>query len=737
MVEKADKSTREVKIIPTGCSGDCGGKCVLRAHVKDGVILRIETDDDEREPQLKACVRGRAYRQGVYAPDRLKYPLKRVGEGKFKRISWDKALDTVANEMKRIKETYGPASILVDGGLGIRGRVHSMRAIMRLFFMFGGCIGRWGSMSGEAARWSSDVTYGTWLAANSGDDLLNSRLVITWGWNPAEAIWSTGTSFRLVRVKEAGIKIVCIDPRFTNTTATFASQWIPIRPGTDAAMMIAMAYVIIKENLQDQKFLNTFTIGFDKFKDYVLGIEDGIPKTPAWAESITGVTAAIIENLAREYATAKPAVLMPSYAPGRSAYGEQYHRAASTLAAMTGNIGVHGGYAAGMPYVPLGLITSRRGHFGDSVFPEIKNSAEYGPSPPSLDAAVRSRYQVHSCKVADAILKGKAGGYPSDIKMAYLAFANLVNQRPNTNKNVKALKKLEFIVVNETFMTPTAKFADILLPAAMNVERNDIIQPWVWGAYFVYTNKVIEPPGECKTDFEICCELAPRLGIYDYSDKTEDEWLREHVRSCEPLAKEIPDYDEFKKRGFHKIPLPEPVVAFKTQIEDPKNNPFPTPSGKIEIYSQQLAELNNPKIPPIPKYIEPWEGPNDPLAAKYPLQLVTTHPKVRIHSTLDNIPWLRELEAQVVWINSRDAQARGITDGDEVRVFNDRGEMIIPSKVTERIMPGVVQVNQGAWYAPDERGIDRRGCANVLTKDEYSPGGAHCGNTSLVQVERA
>jgi len=182
---------------------------------------------------------------------------------------------------------------------------------------------------------------------------------------------------------------------------------------------------------------------------------------------------------------------------------------------------------------------------------------------------------------------------------------------------------------------------------------------------------------------------------------------------------------------------PEPSVPFKRQIEDPANNPFPTPSGKIEIYSQQLADMNNPLIPPIPKYIDTWESLNDRLARKYPLQLITTHPKWRAHSQFGNIPWLRELEPQAVAINARDAEARGIKDGDPVRVFNDRGEMSIPAKVTQRIMPGVVDVPEGAWYDPDKRGVDRGGCANVLTRDARSPGGAFTTNTCLVQVEKA
>jgi len=184
------------------------------------------------------------------------------------------------------------------------------------------------------------------------------------------------------------------------------------------------------------------------------------------------------------------------------------------------------------------------------------------------------------------------------------------------------------------------------------------------------------------------------------------------------------------------VKLPEPHVAFKEQIEDPMNHLFPTPSGKIEIYAQHLADMNHPELPPIPKYIETWENRNDPLAQKYPLQLITTHFLRRAHTQFDNLPWLREIQTQTISIHSADAQARNIHDGDRVRVFNDRGEMIIPARVTERIMPGVVDIPQGAWFDPDENGIDRGGSVNVLTKDEPSPGGALASNTALVQVEK-
>jgi anaerobic dimethyl sulfoxide reductase subunit A len=610
--------------------------------------------------------------------------------------------------------------------------LHKRDPIVELLNMTGGHTMRWGVPSFEGGLFASLATYGSVSSVNDSNDLLNSRLIIMWGWNPTNTINECNTSWYLLQAKESGTKIISIDPRYTNSTATLASQWIPIIPGTDTAMLIAMAYVMIRQNLHDQAFLNTHTIGFDQFKDYVLGVEDGIPKTPSWAEGITGVPADVIENLTREYATTKPAALIGGIGPGRTAYGEQYHRTTKTLAAMTGNIGVHGGWAGrsfkdvgfGGYDFKLGRLPQSEGNPVEFGVPTRKDSL------PTWRKGSDSAARIYLGEMADAILKGRAGDYPADLKMLLVMHTNPVNQYPNTNKMVRALRKLEFTAVAEQVMTATAKFADILLPVSTYMERNDIQAGGVT-PFYGYVNKAIEPLYESKSPLEICCGLATRLGVSVYSDKTEDEWLREFVKGSY-----IPDYDTFKKNGIYRIKFPEPQVAFKKQIEDPRNNPFPTPSGKIEVYSQRLADMNNPEIPPIPKYIETWESRNDPLTAKYPLQLITPHFRRRANPQFERVPWLRELMPQAMSINPIDAKARGISDGDEVRVSNDRGEVIVPAIVTERIIPGVVELPQGAWYSPDDSRVDRGGCANVLTKDARSPGGAACYNTSLVQVQK-
>ena len=311
---------------------------------------------------------------------------------------------------------------------------------------------------------------------------------------------------------------------------------------------------------------------------------------------------------------------------------------------------------------------------------------------------------------------------------------NYPNQYPNINRGVEALKAktLEFIVVFEQFMTPAAKFADILLPVNTCLERNDITTGPTVG-FYGFMGQAINSVGESKSHLEICMSLAERLGIVDYNDKTEDEWLRFIAEKHS-----IPDYDSFKEKGFYLFESPEPHVGLRPQIEDPENNKFPTPSGKIELFCQDIADIGAPDIlPAVPKYIEMWEGVSDPLREKYPLQLLTPHSRKRDHSQLHEIPSLRKVEPHTIWINSADASARGIRDGDDVKVFNDRGTVLIPAKVTARVMPGVVCIYEGAWYSPDASGVDRGGCANVLTRPEPSPGGALCSNTSLVEVSKA
>ncbi|MBA7692920.1 Dimethyl sulfoxide reductase DmsA [subsurface metagenome] len=409
--------------------------------------------------------------------------------------------------MKEIKENYGNSSILFVPGSGNQGMLHGVTPVGLMLNQFGGYTRMWGAPSYEGALFASMATYGTMTTGNAREDLLNSKLIIMWGWNPANTIWDPGTPLMLAKAREKGIKIINIDPIFVDSAAVLADQWIPIRPGTDTAMLIAMAYVIITEKLQDQNFIDKYTVGYDKYKTYIMGEKDGILKTPQWAEEITKVPAETIINLAREYATNKPAALMAGWGPARTALGEQYSRAANVLCAITGNIGINGGYASGFmrAYYSRETVSSTRKKKIGPIKKEEKKDIEKKQTPrgnpvdfrapPRKDALYKLRggtnpasTRIHFNEYYDAILQGRDGGFPVDLKMAYIAAENRLNQYSNVNKGIKALKSLEFIVIHEQFMTPTAKFADILLPINTFMERNDIAVPWLGSPYYIYLN---------------------------------------------------------------------------------------------------------------------------------------------------------------------------------------------------------------------------------------------------------
>jgi anaerobic dimethyl sulfoxide reductase subunit A len=741
----------EETITSTCNINNCGGRCVIKAHVREGVVVRISTDtnpDDPYAPQMRACIRGMGYRKMLYHPDRLKYPMKRVGkrgEGKFERISWEEAIDTIAAQMKRIGETYGPESRYVNYASGQSWGLFGGRNMARkVLSMTGGFLGYRNDYSSGCGNVATPYTYGTNNSGSSFDNFVHSKYIILWGHNPSENIFSTPYTHFLMEAKKNGAKIIVIDPRYTDTAIVFADEWIPILPTTDNAMMDAMAYVMITENLYDKAFVDRYCLGFDEehmpegvpanesLKNYILGKKDGLPKTPEWAEKICQVPAEKIREVARAYATTKPAALLQGWGPQRHAYGEQIMRGGAQLACLTGNVGKLGGWAAGTGY------WSRSG----IVFPVTFENPVKASIPCFLwtDAVERGTEMT----AADG-LQG-ADRLKTNIKMIFNIGGNmLLNQHSDINKTSRLLQdenKVEFIVCSDLFMTPSAKFADILLPGTTFFERWDIGVPWCFGDYVVFGEKTIDPLYECRNEYDVFAEIAGKFGLKEQftEGKTMEDWVKVSIeRTRAELDPTFPTFEEFKAKGVHHFQFDEPLVGFKEQIDDLEKNPFPTPSGKIELFSKALWEMDNPKeIPAVAKYVPAWEGPSDPLKAQYPLQLIGWHYKRRCHSTHDNHPWMEEAFRQEMWMNPLDAKARGIADGDRVRVFNGRGEVFIHVKVTPRIVPGVAAMPQGAWYTPDQKGIDQRGSMNVLTKQHPTPlAKANPQQTNLVEVQKA
>ncbi|MFJ5715222.1 DMSO/selenate family reductase complex A subunit [Neobacillus sp. NPDC093127] len=749
---KAVSTKDNEKIISTCSVNNCGGRCVIKAHVKDGVVVRVSTDSQESgdlsTPPLRACVRGRNYRRMLYHPDRLKYPMKRVGkrgEGKFKRISWDEAIETIASEVKRIGDKYGPESRYDNYASGQCWGLHGGSASVRkLLSLTGGFLNYRNDYSSGAGNVATPFTYGTNNSGSSFDSLLHSKYIILWGQNPSEMIFSTPYREYLMQAKKNGARIIVIDPRYTDTAIVFADEWIPILPTTDNAMMDAMGYVIITENLHDQAFLDKYCLGFDgehmpdgiakveSLKSYLLGEKDGTPKTPEWAEKICRVPANKIREIAREYANTKPAALIQGWGPQRHAYGEQIMRGGAQLACLTGNVGKLGGWAAGTGYWNRSNI----------VFPFTYDN----PVKASIPCFLWTKAVEMGTEMTAADGLEGTERLNTNIKLIFNMAGNmLINQHADINKTRKLLEdesKVEFIVVSDIFMTPSAKFADILLPGTTFFERYDIGIPWCFGDYVVFGEKTIEPLYECRDEYDVFAEVADKLGVKEkYTEgRTILGLVKESVeRTRKELDANFPTFEDFRQKGVHHFKYDAPLVGFKEQIDDFEKNRFETPSGKIELFSKTLWDMNqHDEIPAIAKYISSWEGPEDPLKAQYPLQLISWHYKRRCHSTYDNQEWLEEAAKQEMWLNPKDADKRGIKNGDRVQVFNERGSLLIDVKVTPRITPGVAGIPQGAWYTPDTDGQDQRGSVNVLTSQRPTPlAKATPQLTNLVEVKKA
>lgn len=737
------------QIIRTAGRNNCGGKCVIRATEQEGCILEISTDESKNHPQIRACIRGRSYRTTYMDGRRLRYPMKRIGvrgEGRFQRISWDEAVDIAAGEWERIRNEYGVASRYINYSTGVSAVMKPDALLKRLLSLDGGYLDKYNTYSDACSRYTLPYIYGDTFSSNSTEDILNTRLLIFWGHNPAETIFGSLLNPALSKLKEKGIRVIVVDPRYSDTAVTYADEWIGLKPSTDSALADAMAFVILSEGLQDQTFMDTFCLGFDEghmpegisgnesYEAYLFGKKDGICKTPQWAEAITGVPSEKIIKFAREYAGTKPACLLTGLGPQRTGNGEQTTRSLALLACITGNVGISGGSSgvhgnAAGPKAP--------------AFPVSQN-----PFPGKIPSFLWTKATTHGIEMnlSDDGLKG-IERLDSNIKMIVsLAGNTLINQHSDINNTVRILqdtKKCEFILCSDVFMTPSAKFADILLPAPSFLEDENIVVPWGGiGDYLLYQNRVIKPLFESRFEYDFLQKLADRLdigeqfraGCLNYQD-----WLPELYKDVRAQESQLPEFDVFQKDGGYYYKNRKPYIAYKKQIDDFDNNPFKTPSGKIEIFSKAIYDLNKPdEIPAIPCYVPCSNGPGDKNIEKYPLQLIGWHSKSRCHSIHDQNRWGEEADPHQLWMHPFDANQRSIANGDIVEIFNNRGKTQIKVLITERIVKGAVAMAQGAWYSPDASGIDKRGSINVLTSVTPTPlAKGNPQHTNLVEVVRS
>jgi anaerobic dimethyl sulfoxide reductase subunit A len=798
----------------TTCSEHCFNMCIIKVRIRNGRIWAIEPDDtinhgisredghisdkliDKCMITARPCTKGYAHIRNLYAPNRVTYPMKRVGEkgsGKWERISWDEALDTIADKLKYYKEKFGPYSI-GDVGEGFM-----------LSAWYGAGVADWGDHSRQGVAEPE-----RWVLGRDGHEdrqdegnLLKSKLIVLWGFNPGSTL-SNHVIYTMMRARERGIPVISIEPRYTPPAEAVASQWIPIRPTTDVAMMIAMANVWFKEDLCDNEFTKKYVdpVGLAQWKEYVLGVSDGTDKTPQWAETICGVPAETISEFARLYARSKPVNLNTSWALGRQFFGENGIRAAMYLQALTGNTLAPGGTASAETASEFGQheqsipkpVVDWQKKPGTYKAPQLMTHFKW---PEAIDLREKVDNGEMTIEEYNRIIGNTPGNPPPNIKMLILQTSNPVMTHPDVNTNIRAFKKLDFCVVFSYHLdNPTAKYADIILPQmhrafeGRDLHIRGIRSPDLFslettnmnGNFFVYKQKCVDPPGEVKARGWVWVQIAKRLGIADLCaprlvNVPDDKW----DETIENLHREAyikwrtipeiahlnpPEWDEFMKKPVFRWEVEDPYHTFKNTLKRGENPFGGTESGKIEFYSQEVAassgmahnkshsnavangKYGGGHLPPMAEMVKGGKSTYySKDVEKYPLLMSSPHSLYRIHSLLDNQPLLSEdCYRHAVWISVAEAKTRSIADGDLVRVFNDQAEIIMPAYVTSKVVPGTVNIFHGGWYRPGAtktklmpEGIDTRGAPNLMTHyDEHLPDTIldHVPNKALVQIEK-
>lgn len=765
------------------CNVNCGGNCIFKWHSKDGKAMYMTTDDiGDANFQSRACLRGRTMRRWLNSPDRLLYPMKRVGkrgEGKFERISWEEAIDTIAEKLKYTIENYGNDAIFTIYATGMYSTTgnpsqrllnclggsltrfydystNMMSAAMP--YMFGSADnlteeGKHPTLKVEASVYSP---YDNVNASSFSEAAAHSDLVVMFGNSPAEtrmgglnAVWD----FARVReaVVERGGKIINIDYRLNETSSGHADEWVPIRTGTDAALCAAIAHEWITGGKVDKKFLDKYCVGYDEdtmpksakgknksYKDYVMGTGyDKVEKTPEWAAEITQIPAAKIKQLADTIASAKAPFICQGWGPQRHTNGETTARAITMLPLLIGQIGLPGtntGQREAEP--PIYLVGSiPAGDNGVEVsIPcyEWANAVDHGKEMTQKNSAV------------------KGGDLKNDIKFIWNYAGNCItNQHGDINYTHDLLQdetKCEFILVWDTVMTDSAKYADILLPDAM---RSEQINMQTQGYAEYYTGLVVgsaaqEPPAECRSSYDVMAEIADKFGKKkEFTEgRTQEEWVEYLYNQGRKAEPDLPTFDKMQEQGVYKKEV-APSIGLENFRKDPKKYPVATPSGKIEIYSETLDKLNDEwELPegdviyPIPLFDPGFQGYGS-VTEEYPLYCSGFHYKGRTHSSYGFLPELKHIARQQMWINPYDANKRGIADRDMCDVKSPNGTIRIEAHVTPRIIPGTIGIPQGAWHEASMDGdrVDTGGCINTLTVYRPTPLGKGNGPSHSIIAE--
>lgn len=802
----------------------------------DASSWTIETRNHKFSPPRKAFLNPYvvAERMRIYSENRIKYPYRRKnfdpkgerhpelrGKDEYIRISWDEALDIVVGEIERIRQTYGAAAITA---------MTSSHHNWGLLHYKMGPFGRFWNMLGYTTLWDNPDSWEGWhwgaihawgyywkLGFSDNYDLLqdalkNTEQIIYWSVDPnTSAGGYNGQETIRYRhwLRDLGVKQIFIDPFCNHTSVNVGDKWIAPRAGTDAAMAEAIAYIWITENTYDKWFVENRTIGFEEFKSHILGKDDGIPRTPQWAAEISDVPAHTILALAREWAAKKTMLATGAvYGAGgacRAAYATEWSRLMVILISMQGlgkpGVNVWGGAAMGAPrnyefkmpgyssagWDTFGLVAKKAAEnkVTQRVYRLLLPEAILNPPVNWIGEGFCGESIEQQLRPYTFPEPGSGG---SEIKMIHRHGGSFISTMTETNRWVKMYQspKLEFVVMQDCHWQSETKFGDIILPASTNFEHADISEWAAPGGYgaddagsnhriIIYQKKCIEPLWESKPDWEIYKALAKRLGFWEeYTEgNSEEDWIKK-IFYISSLPQYI-SYEDFKKKGYFVVPLPEPyknTVSNRWYYEGrpcdtpttlnpkkgtPQAHEMATYSGKIEFVSESLKKFDpdDSERPPMPRYIPSWEGyDTNPLVKKYPLQFITPHVRFSYHTQHDvNNPWLSDIpglrikkDGYAWWpvrINPGDAAERGIANGDIVKVFNDRATVLCIAVVTERVRPGLAHSYQAsARYDPLEPGksgsTDKGGCVNLLAPSRLlsknAPGMAN--HSCLVEITR-
>jgi len=671
-------------MVPVFCGRDCGGNaCPLLAEVDEGRVLRIRHNPEAGE-YLRGCPKGFALPHFHYSSERIKAPLVRSGprgSGAFKSVSWDEALDRVRDGLLACAKRYGPQAVMSLSSAGSTGALHNTEKLTRRFLnAIGGCTVLDGNYSSNAAGFALRNAFGSDYA-NSGFDpatMDKSSMVILWGANILEARLAAELPARLLRASERGVPVISIDPRKTATTKRAKAEWIPVRPGTDAAFMYAILDVLRRERLIDEQFVERRAEGFADLMDFVSGRLDGVEKSPAWAASLCGVEAEAIAALAKRWAEEKPVMLIPGYSIQRTEAGEEVARLCVALQLATGNFGIPGGSTGSL------------------------NNRLPGPRIGMLGEGDGSRNShVPILRWADAILEGPPK-YPSRVRAIYSAGGNFLNQGADIGKNIKAFATLDFAVSHELFLTPTAKYCDIILPAASPLQKEDVGLPWA-GNYLLYKPQILPREGQERSDYSIFRDLAARFGVESvFSEgKSEEEWIDHFLESSE-----IPDIAEFKRKGVF-FGTEQERSGLEAFAANPELYPLGTASGKIQLRGKR------------------WEGWKKPPADRvFPLLLITPKAAMRVHSQGADYP--ERIANNLLVMNKADAFDLRLIDGDIAEIVSMTGSTRAAIRGTNELMRGVVSLDEGTWCVASALGNAPMGSANYLSSTKGTEESISC-----------